>query len=180
MLYCRCFKIFYFVYYLRDYNKIKKEKGMKNFFGEFKKFIAKGNVMDMAVGIIIGAAFTKIVNSLVADIIMPPISLLLGDIDFTNWFIVLREGAETAAPYSSLEAAKAAGAVTMNLGFFINSIISFLIVAFAIFLVIKSINKMREEPAPAPAAPTTKQCPHCFSEINIKATKCPHCTSDIK
>ena len=153
---------------------------MKNFFGEFKKFIAKGKVMDMAVGIIIGAAFTKIVNSLVADIIMPPISLLLGDIDFTNWFIVLREGAETAAPYSSLEAAKAAGAVTMNLGFFINSIISFLIVAFAIFLVIKSINKMREEPAPAPAAPTTKQCPHCFSEINIKATKCPHCTSDIK
>jgi large conductance mechanosensitive channel len=165
---------------LRDYNKIKKEKGMKSFFGEFKKFIAKGNVMDMAVGIIIGAAFTKIVNSLVADIIMPPISLLLGDIDFTNWFIVLREGAETAAPYSSLEAAKAAGAITMNLGFFINSIISFLIVAFAIFLVIKSINKMREEPAPAPAAPTTKQCPHCFSEINIKATKCPHCTSDIK
>jgi large conductance mechanosensitive channel len=165
---------------LRDYNKIKKEKEMKSFFGEFKKFIAKGNVMDMAVGIIIGAAFTKIVNSLVADIIMPPISLLLGDIDFTNWFIVLREGAETAAPYSSLEAAKAAGAITMNLGFFINSIISFLIVAFAIFLVIKSINKMREEPAPAPAAPTTKQCPHCFSEINIKATKCPHCTSDIK
>ena len=153
---------------------------MKSFFNEFKKFIARGNVMDMAVGIIIGAAFTKIVNSLVADIIMPPISLLLGNVDFTNWFIVLRDGAETAAPYASLEAAKAAGAVTMNLGFFINSIISFLIVAFAIFLVIKSINKMREEPAPAPAAPTTKKCPYCFSEIDIKATKCPHCTSDIK
>ena len=115
---------------------------MKSFFGEFKKFIARGNVMDMAVGIIIGAAFTKIVNSLVADIIMPPISLLLGNVDFTNWFIVLRDGAETAAPYASLEAAKAAGAVTMNLGFFINSIISFLIVAFAIFSIIKVINKI--------------------------------------
>ncbi|MBO7611210.1 MAG: large-conductance mechanosensitive channel protein MscL [Elusimicrobia bacterium] len=153
---------------------------MKNFFNEFKKFIARGNVMDMAVGIIIGAAFTKIVNSLVADIIMPPIGLLLGDIDFTNWFVVLKDGAETAAPYASLEAAKAAGAVTMNIGFFINSIISFLIVAFAIFIVIKAINKMKEKPAPAPAAPTTKQCPYCFSEININATKCPHCTSDIK
>ena len=153
---------------------------MKSFFNEFKKFIARGNVMDMAVGIIIGAAFTKIVNSLVADIIMPPISLLLGNVDFTNWFIVLREGAETAAPYASLDAAKAAGAVTMNLGFFINSIISFLIVAFAIFVIIKAINKMKEEPAPAPAAPTTKKCPYCFSEIDIKATKCPHCTSDIK
>ena len=154
---------------------------MKSFFNEFKKFISRGNVMDMAVGIIIGAAFTKIVNSLVADIIMPPISLLLGNIDFTNWFIVLREGAETAAPYASLEAAKAAGAVTMNMGFFINSIISFLIVAFAIFSIIKVINKMKEEPKPeAPAAPTTKQCPYCFSEININATKCQHCTSDLK
>ena len=153
---------------------------MKSFFGEFKKFIARGSVMDMAVGIIIGAAFTKIVNSLVADIIMPPIGILLGNVDFTNWFIVLRDGAETAAPYVSLEAAKAAGAVTMNIGFFINSIISFLIVAFAIFSIIKVINKMKEEPTPAPADPTTKECPHCFSTINIKATKCPHCTSDIK
>ena len=136
--------------------------------------------MDMAVGIIIGAAFTKIVNSLVADIIMPPIGILLGNVDFTNWFIVLRDGAETAAPYVSLEAAKAAGAVTLNIGFFINSIISFLIVAFAIFSIIKVLNKMKEEPAPAPAEPTTKQCPYCFSEINIKATKCPHCTSDVK
>ena len=153
---------------------------MKNFFSEFKKFIARGSVMDMAVGIIIGAAFTKIVNSLVADIIMPPIGILLGNVDFTNWFVVLRDGAETAAPYVSLEAAKAAGAVTMNIGFFINSIISFLIVAIAIFSIIKVINKMKEEPAPAPADPTTKECPHCFSTINIKATKCPHCTSDIK
>ena len=153
---------------------------MKNFFNEFKKFIARGSVMDMAVGIIIGAAFTKIVNSLVADIIMPPIGILLGNVDFTNWFIVLKDGAETAAPYVSLEAAKAAGAVTMNIGFFINSIISFLIVAFAIFSIIKVINKVKEEPAPAPANPTTKECPHCFSTISIKATKCPHCTSDIK
>ena len=153
---------------------------MKGFFSEFKKFIARGRVRDMAVGIIIGAAFTKIVNSLVADIIMPPISLLLGNVDFTNWFIVLRDGAETAAPYASLEAAKTAGAVTMNIGFFINSIISFLIVAFAIFSIIKVINKMKEEPAPAPAAPTTKKFPYCFSEIDINATKCPHCTSDLK
>lgn len=153
---------------------------MKGFLHEFKKFISRGNVMDMAVGIIIGAAFTKIVNSLVADIIMPPIGIILGNIDFTNLFIVLRDGLETPAPYASLEAAKAAGAVTLNIGFFINSIISFLIVAFAIFSVLKVINKAKEEPAPAPAEPTTKQCPHCFSEINIKATKCPNCTSDLK
>lgn len=135
--------------------------------------------MDMAVGIIIGAAFTKIVNSLVADIIMPPIGILMGNIDFSNWFIVLKDGAEVAAPYASIEAAKTAGAVTLNIGFFINSIISFLIVAFAIFVLIKGINKLKEEPAPAPAAPTTKTCPHCFSEINIKATKCPNCTSNL-
>jgi len=153
---------------------------MKSFFNEFKKFIARGNVMDMAVGIIIGAAFTKIVNSLVADIIMPPLGILLGNIDFTNWFVVLKDGAETTAPYVSLEAAKAAGAVTINIGFFINSIISFLIVALAIFSILKVINKMKEEPAPAPAEPTTKECPHCFSTINIKATKCPNCTSDLK
>ena len=154
---------------------------MKGFFCEFKKFIARGNVMDMAVGIIIGAAFTKIVNSLVADIIMPPIGILLGNIDFSNWFIVLRDGAQSAAPYVSLDAAKAAGATTLNIGFFINSIISFLIVAFAIFSILKVINKMKEEPkTDAPAAPTTKECPHCFSTINIKATKCPNCTSDLK
>jgi len=154
---------------------------MKGFLNEFKKFIARGNVMDMAVGIIIGAAFTKIVNSLVADIIMPPLGILLGNIDFTNWFIVLKDGAQTASPYVSLEAAKAAGATTLNIGFFINSIISFLIVAFAIFSILKVINKMKEEPKPeAPAEPTTKECPHCFSTINIKATKCPNCTSDLK
>ncbi len=153
---------------------------IKSFFSEFKKFISRGNVMDMAVGIIIGAAFTKIVNSLVADIIMPPIGILMGNIDFSNWFIVLRDGAQSAAPYASIEAAKTAGAVTLNIGFFINSIISFLIVALTIFSLLKVINKLKEEPAPAPAAPTTKECPHCFSTINIKATKCPNCTSDIK
>lgn len=153
---------------------------MKSFFNEFKKFISRGNVMDMAVGIIIGAAFTKIVNSLVADIIMPPLGILLGNIDFSNWFIVLKSGAETAAPYVSLEAAKAAGATTLNIGFFINSIISFLIVAFAIFSLLKVINKLKEEKVEVPASPTTKECPHCFSTINIKATKCPNCTSDLK
>jgi len=154
---------------------------MKSFFEEFKKFISRGNVMDMAVGIIIGAAFTKIVNSLVADIIMPPLGILLGNIDFSNWFIVLKSGAETAAPYVSLEAAKAAGATTLNIGFFINSIISFLIVAFAIFSLLKVINKLKDkEEVKTPAEPTTKECPHCFSTISIKATKCPHCTSDLK
>ncbi len=154
---------------------------VKGFLDEFKKFISRGNVVDMAVGIIIGAAFTKIVNSLVTDIIMPPLGILLGNIDFSNWFIVLKDGAEVAAPYASIEAAKTAGAVTLNVGFFIDSIFSFLIVALAIFSLLKVVNKLKDNPKPeAPAAPTTKTCPHCFSEINIKATKCPHCTSDIK
>ncbi len=161
--------------------KKQEKKMVKDFFNEFKKFISRGNVMDMAVGIIIGAAFTKIVNSLVADIIMPPLGILLGNIDFSNWFIVLKDGSQVASPYASIEAAKTAGAVTLNIGFFINSIISFLIVAFAIFSLLKVINKLKSEPAPAaPAEPTTKECPHCFSTINIKATKCPNCTSDLK
>ena len=147
---------------------------------EFKEFAMKGNVVDMAVGIIIGAAFGTIVKSLVADVIMPPIGLLLGGVDFTNMFIVLKEGADALAAGATLEEAKAAGAVTMNIGLFINTIISFLIVAFAVFLVIKNINKMKkEEEAPAPAAPTTKECPHCLSEIPIKANKCAHCASDL-
>lgn len=154
---------------------------MKGFFNEFKKFISRGNVMDMAVGIIIGAAFTKIVNSLVADIIMPPLGLILGNIDFSNWFIVLKSGSQTVAPYVSIEAAKSAGATTLNIGFFINSIISFLIVAFAIFSLLKVINKLKEgEKTEVQAEPTTKECPYCFSTINIKATKCPHCISDLK
>jgi large conductance mechanosensitive channel len=147
-------------------------------FAEFKKFAMRGNVVDMAVGIIIGAAFGTIVKSLVSDVLMPPIGLLLGNVDFTNLFAVLKEGA-TAGPYETLEAAQEAGAVTINWGVFINTIISFIIVAFAVFLVIRNINKLKEKEEEPPAEPTTKDCPHCFSTIPIKATRCGFCTSDI-
>ncbi len=154
----------------------------KGFFSEFKKFAMRGNVIDMAVGIIIGAAFGKIVDSLVKDVIMPPLGLLLGKVDFTNMFVVMKEGA-TPAPYNSLTAAQNAGAVTWNFGLFINAVISFLIVAFAVFLLIKAINKLQEKmdkkEAKAEAA-TTKTCPYCFSEIPLQATRCPHCTSELK
>jgi large conductance mechanosensitive channel len=147
---------------------------------EFKDFAMRGNVIDMAVGIIIGAAFGTIISSLVADVIMPPIGLLLGNVDFSNLFIALKQGVKAAGPYASLVDAKAAGAVTMNIGVFINTVISFLIVAFAIFLLIRGINSMkRKEEAPA-AAPTTKSCLFCTTAIPIKATRCPHCTSELK
>ncbi|RPH96673.1 large conductance mechanosensitive channel protein MscL [candidate division KSB1 bacterium] len=146
---------------------------------EFKEFAMRGNVVDMAVGIIIGAAFGTIVSSLVADVIMPPIGMLLGNVDFSNLFVVLKEGA-TPGPYASLAASKAAGAVSLNYGLFINTIINFVIVAFAIFLLIRSINKLQKPPAPASAEPTTKTCPHCLSTIPIKATRCAFCTSDLK
>ncbi len=147
---------------------------------EFKEFAVKGNVVDMAVGIIIGAAFSTIVKSLVADIIMPPIGLLLGGVDFSNLFVVLKHGAEIAGPYDTLLAAQEAGAVTLNLGVFINTVISFLIVAFAVFFVVRSINRLkREEPAPAPAEPTTRECPQCLSTIPIKATRCAFCTTSL-
>jgi large conductance mechanosensitive channel len=146
---------------------------------EFKEFAMRGNVVDMAVGIIIGGAFGTIVSSLVKDVLMPPIGLMLGGVDFTNFFAVLKEGA-TPGPYGSLAAAQAAGAVTMNFGVWFNSIISFLIVAFAVFLLIKGINSMKRKAEAAPAAaPTTKECPYCFSAIPIKATKCPQCTSAL-
>ena len=146
---------------------------------EFKEFAVKGNVVDMAVGIIIGAAFGSIVKSLVADIIMPPIGLLLGNVDFTDLFMTLNEGAQPG-PYATLAAAKEAGAVTVNAGVFANEIISFLIVAFAVFLLVKYLNKLKKsEPAPAPAAATTRSCPHCISDIPIKASRCPHCTSQL-
>ena len=145
---------------------------------EFKEFAMKGNVMDMAVGIVIGAAFGTIITSLVADVIMPPIGLLLGSIDFSNIFSVLREG-KVAGPYATPAAAKAAGAVTMNWGLFINTIINFLIVAFAVFLLVKGVNKARREQAPPAAEPTTKECPYCLSAIPLKATRCPHCTSQV-
>ena len=147
---------------------------------EFKEFAMRGNVLDMAVGIIIGAAFGSIVNSLVADVIMPPIGLLLGNIDFSNLFIVLKEGTKAAGPYASLVAAKAAGAVSINYGFFINTVISFLIVAFAIFLLIRGVNQLKRQEAAPPPVPTTKECPHCLSTIPIKATRCAHCTSELK
>ena len=157
----------------------------KSFFNEFKKFAMRGNVIDMAVGIIIGAAFGKIVDSLVKDIIMPPIGLLLGKVDFANLFWVLKDGA-VPAPYQSLEAAQAAGAVTLNIGLFINTFISFLIVAFAVFILIKAINELqartlkKEAEAAAQAVPATKECPYCCSAIPVKATRCPNCTSDLK
>lgn len=154
----------------------------KNVLTEFKKFAMRGNVMDMAVGIIIGAAFGKIVDSLVKDIIMPPLGILLGKIDFANLFFVLRDGA-TAGPYASLEVAKAAGAVTLNVGAFLNTVISFIIVAFAVFLLIKGMNslqaKLDKKAAETPAPPTTKVCPYCCSEIPVAACRCPCCTADL-
>ncbi len=146
---------------------------------EFKEFILRGNVVDMAVGIIIGAAFGSIITSLVGDIIMPPVGLLLGNVDFSNLFAVLKEG-KAAGPYDSVAAAKAAGAVTLNFGVFINTIISFLIVAFSVFLLVRSINRLRRQQEAAPAVPTTKECPFCLSVIPLKAVRCGHCTSELK
>ena len=148
-------------------------------FKDFKEFVMRGNVVDMAIGIVIGAAFGTIVKSFVDDVLMPPIGLLLGNVDFTNLFLTLKEGGKAAGPYLSLAAAKAAGAVTLNLGVFINTIISFVIIAFAVFLVIKGMNRMKREKEAPPAAPTTKECPFCLSEISLKATRCPHCTSEL-
>jgi large conductance mechanosensitive channel len=153
-------------------------KGGKIMLKEFREFAMRGNVVDMAVGIIIGAAFGTIVKSLVDDVIMPPIGLLLGNVDFSNLFITLKQGA-AAGPYATLEIAKKAGAVTLSYGAFFNTVISFIIVAFSVFLLVKGMNKLkRQQEAPA-AAPTTKACPHCLSTIPIKASKCAHCTSQL-
>ena len=146
---------------------------------DFKEFVMRGNVVDMAIGIVIGAAFGAIVKSFVDDVLMPPIGLLLGNVDFSSLFIMLREGGKAAGPYASLAAAKAAGAVTLNLGIFINTIISFIIIAFAVFLVIKGINRMKREQEAPPAEPTIRECPFCLSEIPLRATRCPHCTSEL-
>jgi large conductance mechanosensitive channel len=145
---------------------------------EFKDFALRGNVLDMAVGIIIGAAFGTIVNSLVNDVIMPPIGLLLGGVDFANFFILLKAGSP-AGPYASLADARAASAVTMNYGLFINAVISFLIVAFVIFLLIRNVNRLKRQEEAPPAEPTTKGCPYCLSTIPIKATRCAYCTSEL-
>ncbi|MBM4444244.1 MAG: large conductance mechanosensitive channel protein MscL [Chloroflexi bacterium] len=149
---------------------------------EFKEFIMRGNVIDMAVGIIIGAAFGAIVSSLVKDVIMPPIGLLLGNVDFANLFAVIKDGTIEPGPYDTLAQAQAGGAVTINYGQFINYVITFLIVAFVIFLLIRTINRMRRavEAPKAAAVPTTKECPYCLSTIAIKATRCPNCTSELK
>ena len=146
---------------------------------EFKEFAMRGNVVDMAVGIIIGAAFGTIVKSLVADIIMPPIGLLLGNVDFSNLFIVLK-GTAAGDTFASLADAQKAGAVTLNYGLFINTVISFVIVAFAVFLLIRGLNKLKREEEAPPEEPTTKECPRCLSAIPIKATRCAHCTSDLE
>jgi large conductance mechanosensitive channel len=140
---------------------------------EFREFAVKGNVMDMAVGIIIGGAFGKIITSFVNDVLMPPIGMLLGKVDFSNFFFNL-----SGTSYPSIAAAKAAGAATLNYGLFLNTVIDFLIVAFAIFLVIKQLNRLKRAEAPAPV--TTKDCPFCTSAIPLKATRCPMCTAEIK
>jgi len=142
-------------------------------FKEFKEFAMRGSVIDLAIGLIIGAAFGKIVTSFVNDILMPPIGLVLGNVDFANLFITLK-----GEHLPTLAAAQAKGVVTLNYGLFINNIIDFIIVAFAIFLVVRQINRMKK--APAPADPTTKECPYCYTAIPIKATRCPSCTSQLQ
>jgi large conductance mechanosensitive channel len=148
-------------------------------FREFREFAMRGNVLDMAVGIIIGVAFGTIVKSLVDDIIMPPIGLLLGNVDFSNLFLVLRQG-KVARPYTSLAEARAAGAVSINYGAFINTVVSFVIVAFAVFLLVRGVNRLMRQPEAPPDAPTTKECPYCVSTIPITATRCAYCTSELR
>jgi large conductance mechanosensitive channel len=145
---------------------------------EFKAFALRGNVLDLAVGIIIGGAFGTIVKSLVDDVIMPPIGLALGNVDFSNLFILLKPGVKAAPPYASLADAQAAGAVTINYGSFINNVVTFLIVAFAVFLVVRAANRLK--PHDAAAAPATRDCPYCRMAIPVAASRCPHCTSDLK
>jgi large conductance mechanosensitive channel len=145
---------------------------------EFKEFAMRGNVMDMAVGIIIGAAFGAIVKSLVDDVIMPPIGQVLGNVDFSSLFVVLKSGSQPG-PYATLAVAHKAGAVTLNYGKFINTIISFLIVAFSVFMLVKGMNRLYRRKTEAPAAPETKECPFCLTAVNLKATRCPACTSEL-
>jgi large conductance mechanosensitive channel len=147
-------------------------------FKEFKAFALKGNVLDLAVGVIIGAAFGTVVKSLVDDVIMPPIGLALGNVDFANLFALLKAGPKAPPPYASLADAKAAGAVTINYGQFINNVITFVIVAFAVYLVVRMANRLK--PQDASGAPTTKDCPYCRMSIPVGATRCPHCTTELR
>ena len=145
---------------------------------EFKAFAMRGNVLDLAVGIIIGGAFGTIVKSLVDDVIMPPIGLALGNVDFADLFLLLKAGTKAPPPYATLAEAQAAGAVTVNYGVFVNAVITFLIVAFAVFLLVRAANRL--QPQEAAAAPTTKDCPYCRMAIPIGATRCPQCTSELR
>ncbi|MDD2694829.1 MAG: large conductance mechanosensitive channel protein MscL [Anaerolineales bacterium] len=142
---------------------------------EFKDFILRGNVLDLAIAVIIGGAFGKIVTSLVNDVLMPPIGLLLAKVDFSNLFINL-----SGRPYASLSEAQAAGAATVNYGVFLNTVIDFLIVALVIFLMVRTVNRLQRAQAAPPAEPVTKECPYCFTTIPIKATRCPHCTTQLR
>src|SRR5208283_1239341 len=157
----------------KSFNQVRS-----NMLKDFKEFALRGNVVDMAVGIIIGAAFGTIVNSLVSDILMPAIGVLLGSVDFSSFFIVLREG-KIPGPYVSPAAAKAAGAATVNYGIFVNTVVSFLIVAFAVFLLVRNINKIKRREEVPPAVITTKECPYCLSVVPVKAVRCAHCTSEL-
>ena len=142
---------------------------------EFKAFVMRGNVLDLAVALIIGAAFGTVVKSLVDDVIMPPIGLALGNVDFSNLFILIKAGPKAPPPYLTVTDAHAAGAVTVNYGQFINNLVTFLIVAFAVFLIVKAANRLKP-----PAAPSTKDCPYCRMPIPVAAVRCPHCTSELK
>lgn len=146
------------------------------FLEQFKAFLLRGNVIDLAVGMVVGTAFTNMVKSLVDDVIMPPIGLLIGGVDFSNLFFTLRNGSKAPGPYETLGAAQAAGAVTINIGLFINTVISLIIVGFAIFMVVKGINRLHKNPPPQS---NTKQCPECCTEIPLEAKRCPNCTSEL-
>lgn len=147
---------------------------------DFKKFAVKGSVVDLAVGIIIGAAFTTIVKSLVDDIIMPPIGLLLGDVDFTQKFLLLKPGPDVPPPYPNLDTAAEAGAVTLNYGIFLSHLLTFLIVAFTVFLLVRWFQHLKDREKRAPSAPTERNCPFCATNISVKATRCPNCTSEVQ
>jgi large conductance mechanosensitive channel len=144
---------------------------------DFKAFIMRGNVIDLAIAVVIGAAFGSVIKSAVDDIIMPPIGLMLGDADFSDMYVLLQEGAKTPAPYASLADAQAAGAVTLNYGLFLNNVFGFLIVAAAVFLLVRAITRMSRKPAPL--APNTKECPFCLNPVALAATRCGHCTSPL-